>query len=94
MKYIVIIGATVVLTVGAILNLHLVVHDGGLKFVQKDSMTFEKTYVDARDLNPISWLALPRPVRDALGKDKANKVGKELEKDIKKVGEDIQKIFK
>jgi hypothetical protein len=94
MKYIVIIGATMALTIGGVLNLHLVLHDGGVKFVQKDHMSFEQTYVDARELNPITWLALPRPVREALGSQHAKKMGKDIDKGLEKVGEDLKKIFK
>ena len=96
MKYLVIIGLTVVLTIGAILNLHLVIHDDGYRVmvVQKENMTFDRTFVDARDLNPISWLALPRPVRAALGKGKSEQFKKNVNESLDKVNEDLKKIFK
>jgi len=96
MKYIVIIVATVVVTLGMLLNIHIVIHDDGyrIKIVAKDKMTFDYTFVDARDMNPVKWLALPGAVRKSLGDDKSEKIKKEIGEGLDKVNEDIKKILK
>ncbi|MDH5638200.1 MAG: hypothetical protein OEZ04_06885 [Nitrospinota bacterium] len=96
MKYIFIIVATVVLTLGAIMNAHFVIHDDGymVKLVQKEKMTFDDTYVDARDLNPVKWLTLPKAVRKALNNDKSKKLKKDINEGLDKVNQKIKKIFK
>jgi len=96
MKYIVIITTTVVVTLGAVMNVHLVLHDDGykVKLVQKEKMTFDDTYVDARDMNPVKWLTLPKAVRKALSSDKSEKLKKEINEGLDKVNQDIKKIFK
>ena len=96
MKYIVIIVLTAIVTLGAAMSVHFVIHDDGyrVKLVMKEKMTFDDTYVDARDLNPVTWLTLPAPVRKALGEDKSAKMKKDVKEGLDKVNTDLKKIFK
>lgn len=70
------------------LNIHIVSHDDEISFYKKEKMTFDETYIDANNLGPIDWAALPAPVRSGINKiefDKARKKMKEGMHKMKKV---------
>jgi len=75
------------ITILTLLNVHIIVHGGGVAVVMKERPAFDGTYVDARDTNPVSYLALPGPVRKYLA-------GKQIDTAKKAITEGMDKLKK
>ena len=80
----------VVVTLAAalvILNVHFVIYNGGVTAALKNKMSLDKTIVDARNLNPLTFAKLPGPVRSVLAE-------KGIKKVKGKIGDGIDRVKK
>ncbi len=73
------------ITILTLLNVHIIVHDGGVAAVMKESPAFDGTYVDARGANPVSYLTLPKPVRKYLAEKKIDTAKKTITEGMDKL---------
>jgi len=50
----------------ALMNYHIVIYDDGATMVRKEKLTLDDAYLDTRDLGPLAFAGLPKPVRSFL----------------------------
>jgi hypothetical protein len=81
----------VAVVIGVILNFHFVIYSNGATVVKKEAMTFDKTYIDARDLGPIKWAKLPPKVKKYFTDRGINKAKKGISRQLDKIKDAVNK---